>query len=236
VAFPEPIRDLTTKDVLTMTFMEGIKITKKEVLAAAGVPANEVAVRLVQTFYKMLFVDRFFHADPHPGNFLIAPSPDEPGKFRLVVLDFGAVCEARAEIIDGLLDILKGVFAQEDALVVKGFQRMGFVTEGGDQALIERTVKSYFSKLLKIKDRTAAALMRAKPEQLEQLADPEMERGELQALFRSVEYPEDWFYVERACVLLFWLAAQIDPELDTMAAGFPYVMPLILQREANAQA
>jgi hypothetical protein len=44
---------------------------------------------------------------------------------------------------------------------------------------------------------------------------------------RSVEYPEDWFYVERACVMMFWLCAQIDPNLDTMAAGFPYVMPLI---------
>jgi ubiquinone biosynthesis protein len=28
---------------------------------------------------------------------------------------------------------------------------------------------------------------------------------------RSFEYPEDWFYVERACVVMFWLAAQIDP-------------------------
>jgi len=62
-----------------------------------------------------------------------------------------------------------------------------------------------------------------------------MERSELQSLMRSVEYPEDWFYVERACVLMFWLAAQLDPQLDTMAAGFPYVMPLIAQRAA-AQA
>ncbi|MGK4008541.1 AarF/UbiB family protein [Sorangium sp. So ce1036] len=237
VAFPEVIHELTTRDVLTMTFMEGTKITRLDALRSAGIEPSDVALRLVQAFYKMLFVDRFFHADPHPGNFLIAArSAEEGGGFRLVVLDFGAICEARDELIDGLLDILKGIFAQDDAAVVRGFRRMGFVAPGGNDALLERTVKTYFAKLLKIRDRTPAALMRARPEQLEKLADPELERGELQELMRSFEYPEDWFYVERACVLLFWLAAQIDPHLDTMAAGFPYLMPLIAQREAEAGA
>ncbi|WP_437811977.1 ABC1 kinase family protein [Sorangium sp. So ce1078] len=235
IAFPEVIHELTTRDVLTMTFMEGIKITRLDALRSAGVEPSDVALRLVQAFYKMLFADRFFHADPHPGNFLIAPrSAEEGGGFRLVVLDFGAICEARDELIDGLLDILKGIFAQDDAAVVRGFRRMGFVAPGGNDALLDRTVKAYFAKLLKIRDRTPAALMRARPEQLEKLADPELERGELQELMRSFEYPEDWFYVERACVLLFWLAAQIDPNLDTMAAGFPYLMPLMAERAARA--
>ncbi|WP_437779152.1 ABC1 kinase family protein [Sorangium sp. So ce1097] len=235
VAFPEVVHELTTRDVLTMTFMEGIKITRLDALRSAGVEPSDVALRLVQVFYKMLFADRFFHADPHPGNFLVAPrSAEEGGGFRLVVLDFGAICEARDELIDGLLDILKGIFAQDDAAVVRGFRRMGFVAPGGNDALLDRTVKTYFAKLLKIRDRTPAALMRARPEQLEKLADPELERGELQELMRSFEYPEDWFYVERACVLLFWLAAQIDPNLDTMAAGFPYLMPLMAEREARA--
>ncbi len=211
-AFPQPIAELTTRDVLTMTFMEGTKITHRAELEAAGVRMSDVAVRLVQAFYKMLFVDRFFHADPHPGNFLVEPRAAEPGGFRLVVLDFGAVCAARDELIDGMIDVLQGYFTQDDAGVLRGFRRMGFVAEGGNEALLERTVKAYFAKLLKIRDRTPAALMRQRPEQLEKLIDPEVERGELQELMRSFEYPEDWFYVERACVLMFWLAAQLDPE------------------------
>src|SRR5262249_43728397 len=142
----------------------------------------------------------------------------------------------RSSLIEGMLDILKGVFTQDDKEVVAGFRRMGFVAEGGNDALLERTVRTYFSKLLRIKDRSAAALMKARPEQLETLADPEVERGELQELMRSVEYPEDWFYVERACVVMFWLAAQIDPTMDTLMTGFPYVMPLISQRAAAAAA
>lgn len=234
IAFPEPIAELTTNDVLTMTFMEGLKITKLDDIRAAGVNPSDVAVKLVQAFYKMLFVDRFFHADPHPGNFLVEPTND--GGFRLVVLDFGAICVAKDELIDGLIEILQGAFTGDDALVVKGFRAMGFVATGGNDALMERTVKMYFKKLLKLQDRTPSALLRASPEQLERLADPEVERGELQELMRSFEYPEDWFYVERACVLLFWLAAQIDPKLDTLQAGFPYVMPLLMQRAAEKAA
>jgi predicted unusual protein kinase regulating ubiquinone biosynthesis (AarF/ABC1/UbiB family) len=234
LAFPEPIAELTTKDVLTMTFMDGIKITKLDDLRAAGVNPSDVAVRLVQAFYKMLFVDRFFHADPHPGNFLI--EPEKGGGFRLVVLDFGAICVASDRLIDGLIEVLQGAFTSDDALVVKGFRAMGFVTIGGNDALMERTVKMYFKKLLKLQDRSPSALMRASADQLERLADPEVERGELQELMRSFEYPEDWFYVERACVLLFWLAAQIDPKLDTLQAGFPYVMPLLMQRAAEKAA
>jgi ubiquinone biosynthesis protein len=232
LAFPKVIHDLTTRDVLTMTFMEGIKITKLEELKKAGVRTDGVALKLVQSFYKMLFVDRFFHADPHPGNFLVEPVPEgdprgEGSGGRLVVLDFGAICVARTELIEGMIEILKGFFSQDDAAVVRGFRRMGFVAPGGNDALLEKTVKSYFAKLLKIQDRSAAALMRARPDQLQKLASPEVERGELQELARSFEYPEDWFYVERACVVMFWLSAQIDPNLDTIMAGFPYVMPLL---------
>jgi ubiquinone biosynthesis protein len=234
IVFPEVVWDRTTKDVLTMTFMEGFKISRTDELDKRGIERTAVATRLVQSFYKMLFVDRFFHADPHPGNFLVRDKGE--GKFDIVVLDFGAICEVRGELIDGMLEILQGFFGQRDDLVVKGFLRMGFVTEGGNQELVQRTVKTYFGKLLKLQDRTASGLIKARPDELMQLADPEVERGELQELMRSFEYPEDWFYVERACVLMFWLSAQIDPALDTLQVGMPYVMPLLVQRTLAEQA
>ena len=50
---------------------------------------------------------------------------------------------------------------------------------------------------------------------------------------RSVHYPDGWFYVERASVMMFWLAGQIAPELDQVQVGFPYVLPLLSQRLAS---
>ncbi|MDH3728530.1 MAG: AarF/ABC1/UbiB kinase family protein, partial [Myxococcales bacterium] len=58
----------------------------------------------------------------------------------------------------------------------------------------------------------------------------EVERRELRTLMRSVHYPDGWFYVERASVMMFWLAGQIAPDLDQLQVGFPYVLPLLSAR------
>lgn len=233
--FPSVIPEFSTRDILTMTFMEGIKITRFEDYEKLGIDRVAVATRLVRSFYKQLFMDRFFHADPHPGNFLVqaGPTPEEP---RIVFLDFGAISEVRTELVEGLTDILQGIFVEDSAIALRGFRRMGFVAAEGNKELLERTVMSYFQKLLKIQDRTPGALMRAKQHELESLADPEVQRRELRELMRSFQYPDGWFYAERASVMMFWLCAQIAPDLDTMQVGFPYIVPLILKRQQELTA
>jgi predicted unusual protein kinase regulating ubiquinone biosynthesis (AarF/ABC1/UbiB family) len=217
-----------------MSFMEGVKITRFEELDRLGIDRRKLATRLVQSFYKQLFVDRFFHADPHPGNFLVQKGEgDQP---RIVVLDFGAISEVRGELVDGALEVLQGILTGDGAVSLRGFRRMGFIAPGGNEKLLEQTVLTYFRKLLKVKDHSAGALMRANPRDLQKLADPEVEREELQELMRSIAYPEGWFYVERASVIAFWLVGQIDPDLDTMSIGVPYVLPLVMERQAKAAA
>jgi ubiquinone biosynthesis protein len=76
--------------------------------------------------------------------------------------------------------------------------------------------------------------MRADREDLEKLASPEVD--DLRDLMRSIAYPDGWFYVERAAVIAFWLVGQIDPTLDTMSVGVPYVLPMVASRQAPAQA
>jgi predicted unusual protein kinase regulating ubiquinone biosynthesis (AarF/ABC1/UbiB family) len=228
--FPKVVHELTTRDILTMTFMEGVKITRLDELERLGVNKTRVATRLIQSFYKQLFVDHYFHADPHPGNFLVQAGPN--GEPRIVVLDFGAVCEASDELIEGAMEILQALFTQNGDLALKGFRRMGFAAPEGNKELIEKTIMTYFKKLLRIEHRTANALMEKGHEELEALVSPEVDRQELRDLMKSFAYPEGWFYVERAAVLMFWLSARIDPSIDTMAVGFPYVMPLLLQKSA----
>jgi predicted unusual protein kinase regulating ubiquinone biosynthesis (AarF/ABC1/UbiB family) len=232
ILFPAVVHEWTNSDILTMSFMEGVKITKVDELDRLGIDRHKLATRLVQSFYRQLFVDRFFHADPHPGNFLVQKGPD--GEPRIVVLDFGAISEVRGELVDGALEVLQGIMTADGAMALKGFRRMGFVAPGGNEKLLEQTVMAYFRKLLKIKDHSAGALMRADRRDLEKLASPEVERDELRELMRSIAYPEGWFYVERASVIAFWLVGQIDPELDTMSIGVPYVLPLVMQKQMAA--
>lgn len=234
ILFPRVHKEWTNSDILTMSYMPGVKITRFDELEAMGVDRHKLATRLVQSFYKQLFVDRFFHADPHPGNFLVQKGPD--GDPRIVVLDFGAISEVDDTLIDGALEVLQGIMTGDGALALKGFRRMGFVAEGANEALLEQTALTYFKKLLKLKDHSAGALLRADKRDLQKLADPEVEQDELRELMRSIAYPEGWFYVERASVIAFWLVGLIDPELDTMGVGLPYVLPLVLQKQMKAAA
>ena len=229
ILFPAPIAALTTSDVLVMTFMEGIKINKLDEMRAANIDPHAVATRFVECFYKQLFVDRFFHADPHPGNFLVQPGRN-PRRPKIVVLDFGAVSEVQDSLVDGLIDVIGGLLEQDGKKLLDGFLHMGFASREANRELLERTVETYFQRLLRIKDRTPGALMRANARELESLVDPEVAREELRELMRSVEYPDGWFYVERASVLVFWLVGQIDPDIDAMRVGYPYVMPLLASR------
>ncbi|HEX3345840.1 MAG TPA: AarF/ABC1/UbiB kinase family protein, partial [Polyangiaceae bacterium] len=203
ILFPAVVHEWTTADILTMSFMEGVKITRLDELDRMGIDRTRLATRLVQSFYKQLFVDRFFHADPHPGNFLVQKGP--AGEPRIVVLDFGAISEVSDELVDGALEVLQGIMTADGAMALKGFRGMGFVAEGANEELLEQTVMTYFRKLLKVKDHSAGALIRADRRELEKLANPEMERAELRELMRSIAYPEGWFYVERASVIAFWL-------------------------------
>ena len=231
VVFPTVFPDWSSRTVMTMTFMDGVKISKKDALGTLGLDPYDVATKLVKVFYKQLFIDRFFHADPHPGNFFVQKGPE--GQVRIVVLDLGSATELRANLADGMFDILSGLMTRKDDLVVKGINEMGFVAPGGDRVLLERTTRKYFEKLLNL---NITDFSKLDPAVAQQLADPDMKREELRELMKSIAYPEGWFYVERAAVIMFGLQAQLAPKLNGIQVGFPYVMQFMMERNAKRTA
>jgi ubiquinone biosynthesis protein len=231
VLFPKVYPEWSCRTVMTMSFMEGVKISKKDALNHIGLDPYDVATKLIKVFYKQLFIDRFFHADPHPGNFFVQKGP--AGQVRIVVLDLGSATELRANLADGMFDILQGLMTRKDDLVVKGIDEMGFIAPTGDRALLERTTRKYFEKLLNL---NISDFSKIDPKVAEQLSDPEIKREELRELMRSIAYPEGWFYVERASVIMFGLQAQLAPKLNGIQVGFPSVMQFVMEKNAKRLA
>jgi ubiquinone biosynthesis protein len=85
VHVPQVIWELTSSRVITLERLEGLKITDRAALEAAGVNASELARRAAVTVGEMVFAHGFFHGDPHPGNFFVEPDR------RLGIIDFGIV-------------------------------------------------------------------------------------------------------------------------------------------------
>ncbi len=110
VAVPGIVRGLSTKRILTMDFAPGVKVSDVDEIIRAGLDPNVVADRALRAAIKMLLIDGFFHADPHPGNVLVDL---EDG--TVTFIDLGMVGELslrqRAYFINLLL-----VAQQSDAL------------------------------------------------------------------------------------------------------------------------
>ena len=104
LAVPVLYPDYSTSRLLVMRDVGGGPIS----MAPEGPIRHEVAVQLLESFYKQVMVDGFFHADPHPGNLMWQPEED-----RLYFLDLGMAGEVDAEMREHMMLLLMA-FWQED--------------------------------------------------------------------------------------------------------------------------
>jgi predicted unusual protein kinase regulating ubiquinone biosynthesis (AarF/ABC1/UbiB family) len=78
VYIPETMPELTTRRVLVMERISGVKVNDLRTLDSLGVSHMELAARLSNAYLKQFYVDGLFHADPHPGNLFVRVEPDQP--------------------------------------------------------------------------------------------------------------------------------------------------------------
>jgi predicted unusual protein kinase regulating ubiquinone biosynthesis (AarF/ABC1/UbiB family) len=96
---PRPIIDYVTPRVLTMEYIEGVKINNLSPVALLELDGQELAEQLFRAYLKQIFVDGFFHADPHPGNVFITTDG------RVALLDLGMVARLSPRLQEQLLQM-----------------------------------------------------------------------------------------------------------------------------------
>jgi len=82
IKVPKFYEKYSTKRVLIMEYIDGIKISDIDKLKKAGVNLEEITKKGFELICEQIFVHRFFHADPHPGNLMVSDG-------KIVFLDFG---------------------------------------------------------------------------------------------------------------------------------------------------
>ncbi len=227
VVVPQVEAELTGAGVLSMSFESGAKVNDREALGGIGVEPEAVAKLLVSCYFTMLFEHRVFHADPHPGNFLVRPGP------QLVILDYGAVEEVTERLQRGMKRVVLAVMTKNDDEILGGLEEMGFVADGGDRELLARVGREYLGVLGSVKISDFSKLDR---EQMEKLSGYEQMRGRLRQVMKSVEYPEGYFYVERTLALLFGLVGQLAPKQGLPGLVMPYAAQAFMMGMAAPKA
>jgi ubiquinone biosynthesis protein len=132
VRVPRIHRELSTRRVLTMEFVSGMKVTDVDALRAAGLDPAEVVQTLMRVYVRMILAYGFFQADPHPGNLFVQPDG------TLVLLDFGLAKDLPPGFGLGLFELMFSMMTMNETAMLKAFRELGFDTKTGDpQWLVE---------------------------------------------------------------------------------------------------
>lgn len=107
VRIPQAFPNLSTKKILVLEYLDGMKLTEPERLKELSVDFDEVARRGAQAYLKMIFEDGLYHADPHPGNIMVFPD----GSIGL--LDFGMVGRLDDRLRERVQELIAALVGQD---------------------------------------------------------------------------------------------------------------------------
>jgi ubiquinone biosynthesis protein len=140
VVFPKPYGELTSGRVLTMEFIKGCRITNAAGLEKIGVERQELARRGANVFIEMIFRDGFYHADPHPGNFLVLVE----GKIGL--LDAGMVGRIDETFRKQIEDVLLAAGDRDSRRLVDAVTRVCGTPKDLDRAGLSADLTEFFDE------------------------------------------------------------------------------------------
>jgi predicted unusual protein kinase regulating ubiquinone biosynthesis (AarF/ABC1/UbiB family) len=231
VGFPAVIGELSTARVLTLEFVEGIKITDRARLEQAGLDPAVVARDLITAYCQMIFVDGIYHADPHPGNILV-----EPGG-RLVLLDFGAVGRLEPAMRRGISEMLEAIIKADEDQLLRSLREMGFLRVGSDQSEAAARVIEHFHRKFQEEIRldgfSLSSIQIDTKKGLEQLADLGRMNVGLREISAAFHLPREWVLLERTALLLAGLCTHLDPLMNPADTIRPYLEEFVLGKDRD---
>jgi predicted unusual protein kinase regulating ubiquinone biosynthesis (AarF/ABC1/UbiB family) len=224
---PQVIWSHTTKRVLTLENVWAIKITDYEAITAAGINRAEVASRLLDTYLKQIFIDGFFHADPHPGNLFVKPLGDPvPGEqyrpWQLTYIDFGMVGQVDPELSRGLRQLMIGVGTQNPKQVILAYQTMDMLLPDADLEMLERAEARIFERFW---GKNMNELREISSEDIQEFTHE----------FRDLVYqmpfqvPQNIIFLARTVSILSGMCTGLDPEFNVWDHLAPFARKLMAE-------
>jgi len=201
---------LTTRRVITLQYVDGIQFSEPDRLQEAGYDLPSIAQVAVESYLKQIFVDGFYHADPHPANLMVT------GK-QVAFLDFGNA----GYLTPAQKDLLGTLFLQildEDAGgIARTVLKMGAVRGRPSMEEIERDLQRL--------------LVRYWGVPLEQLPVGEMLAEIFATAFQHRVYlPGDLALLARTIITLEGTARALDPNFVLVDAVRPFALQLARAR------
>ncbi|HSG83337.1 MAG: ABC1 kinase family protein [Nitrosopumilus sp.] len=135
VIVPSVYDDYSSKNVLTMEYLPGIKVTNVQALDEKGIDREQLVIDVHKVFFTMLLKHSLFHADPHPGNISVT----DDGK--LILYDYGMVGRINNETRFKLIRLYLALVERNPPRVVNAMNELSMLTPGYNREIIEKGIE-----------------------------------------------------------------------------------------------
>ena len=203
IAVPAIYRHATSRRVLTMEWIDGVKLTNLEAVRGIGVDPDDMVAVGVNCSLQQLLEHGFFHADPHPGNLLALADG------RLAYLDFGMMSEVSRESRTGLIQAVVHLVNRNFGKLSKDFVSLGFLAEDVNLEPIVPAFESVFGQAIEM----GVSRM-----------DFKAVTDDLSGVMYRFPFrvPPYYALIIRSLVTLEGIALSVDPDFKILGAAYPY--------------
>lgn len=198
----------TGRRVLTMEFLEGVKVNDRAGLATLGVDPAQVATRATRAFLHMMFRDGFFHCDPHPGNLLVGAGG------RVGIVDFGMHQRLEPKVLHMVRENVLATIARDPVRYARSFLEADMIRRE-DVPTVEAIARIGFEP----------GYWNLTPSEVAQLDMGEYVRRMRSQMRRveSFQLPDGLVMWSRAIGLLLGLASELAPGTRPLDVVGPYL-------------
>ncbi len=207
---PQVYWDLTSKRVITLEYLEGIQFNAVDHLRDAGYRLPSLAHVAVESYLKQIFVDGFYHADPHPANIMVVGD-------QIAFVDFGTAGYLTPTQKEMLGDMFLQILDEDAGGIARTVIRMGATRGRPSLEAMERDLQRL--------------LMRYWGIPLEEIRVGEMLAEIFTTAYRYKVYlPGDLALLARTIITLEATGRLLDPEFVLVDAVRPFAVRLVRER------
>ena len=203
IAVPKIYKETTSRRVLTMEWIDGIKLTNLEGVKKLGIDPDEMIEIGVQCSLEQLLEHGFFHADPHPGNLLAL----EDG--RLCYLDFGMMSEVTRNSRSGLIQAVVHLVNKNFDKLSQDFVKLGFLSE---EVNLEPIVPAFQDVFVNAVELGVSKM------------DFKSVTDDMSGVMYKFPFklPPYYALIIRSLLTLEGIALSVDPNFKILGAAYPY--------------
>ncbi|OQW97715.1 MAG: ABC transporter [Desulfobacteraceae bacterium A6] len=204
IYIPKVFHDFTTSHVLTMEYIEGIKVSEIDRIEEAGLDRKIITSRGADIYLKQIFDHGFFHADPHPGNIFILPGN------IVCLLDFGMTGFVDRQTREDFVELIESVVVQSETKATQILLKITNWDDQPDVRLLERDVADFMGEHLykTLKDIKIGKLLQHLLETTSR---------------HRLRIPPNIFLMMKALSTVESVAVSLDPEFDMIEHVAPFV-------------